>query len=397
MRDGTEEIEAAHGRMKEQARQFAEITGVLSEEEKHSEEKTKTEFQIRSIEIALKETIALIDRFVILPGKSLSILLVFWILQTYLFQKFTYCGYLALRSATPGCGKSRALKIVSYLSNGEPPVTANPTAAVLFRSGRPVTILDEVDKLRNQDKELYGQVLSVLNLGFEAGGCVERSVRTKGDGWTTQLFPVYGPKALAGIEALADTLEDRAFHIQMKRSAKRTPRLNKRKLDSTFKQIRIDFQAFANTHGEALEKIYQCLPDTLGDLEDYDDRYQDIAEPLVVLATFVDENSGGSFASGLLRGLSEASLKRRDSGREKAIKVFLQIARGKLSNALERFISTSELLEAIREEDDLAWIETGKSLSNFLRHFDLTAESNGHARGYRVSRIWLEEWAGRYA
>lgn len=98
----------------------------------------------------LEEIAALLQRFMNLPNPALAMLLAVWISGTYLFERFQYCGYIALRSATPRCGKSRLLKIMSKLMADTPPVTISPTAAVLFRSSRKTLILDEVDKLRNK-------------------------------------------------------------------------------------------------------------------------------------------------------------------------------------------------------------------------------------------------------
>src|SRR4030095_11313923 len=116
---------------------------------------------------------------------------------------------LALRSATPRCGKTRLLRLLALLALDSPSITTTPTAPVLFRSQRKVLILDEVDRLRNADKENFGAVLSILNVGFEKGAVVERTERAKGGNFEVRAFPVYRPVAIAGIESLADTLSDR--------------------------------------------------------------------------------------------------------------------------------------------------------------------------------------------
>ena len=45
-------------------------------------------------------------------------LIAVWIAGTYTFERFRYCGYLALRSATPRCGKSLLLRILSQSPMG---------------------------------------------------------------------------------------------------------------------------------------------------------------------------------------------------------------------------------------------------------------------------------------
>lgn len=146
----------------------------------------------------------MITTYVTLPDTKLAMLIALWVALTYCYQHFQYCGYLALRSATPRCGKSTLLKILCPLVQC-PSITTTPTALVLFRSRRRVLILDEVDRLRNSDKENFSAVLSVLNIGFEKGASVERMEKTNG-AFEVKEFPVYRPVALAGIESLADTL-----------------------------------------------------------------------------------------------------------------------------------------------------------------------------------------------
>src|SRR5579863_2470134 len=52
----------------------------------------------REVHVALRELEELIRKFIALPDPALAVLIAFWILNTYLFSRFSYCGYLALRS-----------------------------------------------------------------------------------------------------------------------------------------------------------------------------------------------------------------------------------------------------------------------------------------------------------
>jgi hypothetical protein len=324
-------------------------------------------------------------------------LLAVWIAGTYNFDRFRYCGYLALRSATPRCGKTLLMRILSQSANGMPSITSMPTPAVLFRGTRPVLLLDEVDKLRNADKEKYGEVLAVLNCGFEKGAVIERCNRKTFD---VESYQVYGPKALAGIEGIADTLADRSFQIQMERSAQRMPRLNLRKLDDLFVQLRVGLQGWTDQYGDQLAEVYDDLPDQLPCLDGFDDRFQDIAEPLVVLATLADTErpEGPAILAQLLNGLNAAAGRREPSGRERQILAFLDIAATKLGEADEVFIRSADLLADCAVIEDLAFIETGRKLAGLLKHFDLCPNFN-HAkteRGYWIKRLWIETWRGRY-
>jgi Fe-S-cluster formation regulator IscX/YfhJ len=347
----------------------------------------------------LDEIAGLIQRFIALPHADLAMLIACWIANTYLFNSFSYCGYLALRSATPRCGKSRLLRLVALLAFGTPPITMNPTAATLFRVTRRVLILDEVDRLKNQDKEKFGDVLAVLNAGFERGGVVERMEKTKGS-WEPKSFPVYGPKALAGIEALADTLSDRAFVIRLQRTGDRMPRLNVRRLEGQAVRIRQDLERWSARHTEDIQGMYEALPDTLPQLAAYDDRFQDIAEPLCVLASFADSERSAepSILERLLKGLEVVAGRREPSGRERELLAFLDFAESRLAGHKEAFVKTGDLLAACAEREDLSRIESARALAGFLRHFDLLPGFNSAKteRGYTITRGWLTDLRARY-
>lgn len=356
------------------------------------------EIEPRPVAVALNEAAELINRHIDLPDKGLSVLIAIWCLGTYCFELFFYCGYLALRSATPRCGKTRLLRLIAALSFGFPPILTSPSAASIFRSSRKVLILDEVDKLRNQDKEAYGKILEILNAGFEKGSATERVERTKGGGFEIKQFNTFGPKALGGIETLADTLSDRTFQIQMVRTPTRRPRLNMRKLEPFFLKIREDFKNFAETKAKDLEGVYDELPDQLPALAEFDDRLQDISEPLMVIAAVIDQYlpEDQRFVPRLVAALKVAAGRREPSGREREFRAFLSALEPRLNGAVELFLSTSEILTICQQREDLSRIETGRTLSGFLKNFDLFPTSTGQKRGYAVTREWFDGWMARY-
>lgn len=349
----------------------------------------------------LDEVAGLIDKFVTLPREGLSVLIACWIASTYTYTRVSYCGYLALRSATPRCGKSRLLQLVALLSQGEPPVTGTPSAALLVRRTRPVMVLDEVDRLRNVDAEGYGEVIAVLNIGYDASGCYERLEPRRGGGWEPRRYEVYGPIAMAGIEALADTLADRAYQVRMQRSTRRMPRLSRRRLAPDAARIRDGLTAWAERHGETITRVYDGLPDEVPDLAGYDDRLQDISEPLVVLATMADAErpTGAPILPRLLAGLRAAAGRREPSNRERELAAMLSMLDDRMpAGAEELWIGSAELLTACAESPDLVRIGSARSLAAVMRHLDLAARQDVTRthRGYAIRRTWLEEWRGRY-
>ena len=339
-----------------------------------------------------------ITRYITLPSDGLAMLIACWIAGTYTYERFEYFGYLAIRSATLRCGKSQLLKLIALLCPGTPPVTTSPTASVLFRNPRKIIILDEIDQLRNQDKDTFGAVMSVLNAGFEKGSVVERMEKGGKDGFQVQPFKMYGPKALAGIEQLADTLADRTFAIVLKRSPTRPPRFRPDRMEDELQGIRQDLASWMHAHGVIIGAAYRNLPDSSPVLEGFDDRFQDIAEPLVVLATLADAEraEGPKILDGLRDGLTAAAISREPSGREEAIHNFLDLADSLVNRHDVKFIPTEELLEECGHCPELSWIQNGSGLAGLLKKFDLKSSSNGRRRGYRIRRSWVDEWRTHY-
>ena len=130
----------------------------------------------------------LVNHYCLLPFRELAMVVACWVLETFCYDEFDFCGYLAPRSPTPRCGKTRLLRLVGQMVKGGPvPITNSPTAAVLYRRTQAVLLVDEVDHLRNRDKDIFGQVIAVFNSGFERGGVVERSV-WNGKDWEVKQF-----------------------------------------------------------------------------------------------------------------------------------------------------------------------------------------------------------------
>jgi hypothetical protein len=349
-----------------------------------------------------------LNHFVSLPQPALAAVVACWIANTYSYEEFRYCGYLALRSVTPQCGKTKLLRLIGAFAIGNPKVTTFPTAAVLYRCGRKVLLIDEVDRLRNQDRDLYGAMLAVLNSGFEEGGTIERNERistsrhgTVTNGFEVRPYSIYGPKAFAGIDALADTLADRTFAIEMVRSPLRTPRLNMRLMDTSLGETRAKLDQWAQTNKEKIQAAYRNLPDELPELISFDDRFQDISEPLVILAALADteRQDRPPILPRLLEGLRVAAGQRAPSGRERRLLRFLEIVKRVLTDGDEEvFIPTASLLEQCQNEVDLAWMENGAVLGRFLGKFDLSPRrsTDGQRRGYLIRRDWLQRWEDAY-
>jgi len=186
------------------------------------------------------------------------------------------------------------------LGSAENPVTKLFPAAIteqrflaecdsLQQNRSSVDCMDELENLRGHDREKYGMVMSILNSGFQAGGKVPRSERVKDGQFEVVFFDVFCPKVLAGINRLVDTLEDRCFQIPMVRKTKNeiVKRFNLKKQNKDLEALREDLKLWAESRRDNIEAIYGKL-DEIEEMAPLDNRFQDISEPLVAIASYAD-------------------------------------------------------------------------------------------------------------
>jgi hypothetical protein len=94
--------------------------------------------------------------------------------------------------------------------------TASITAAALFRSvekWQPCLLIDEADTMFRQNDEIR----TIVNSGFTRLAAV--AVRCNGDNQEPRMYSVWGPKAIAKIGKLPDTIADRAIIVPLRRKA----------------------------------------------------------------------------------------------------------------------------------------------------------------------------------
>src|SRR5208337_716051 len=126
--------------------------------------------------------------------------------------------YLQIASAEKRSGKSRLLEVLELLVN-RPWLTSRTSAAALVRKlneAHPTLLLDESDAAFSGDKEYSEALRGVLNAGHRKGGKVSLCLG-KGCDIKVVDFAVFGPKVIAGIGILPDTVADRAIPVELLR------------------------------------------------------------------------------------------------------------------------------------------------------------------------------------
>ncbi len=166
-----------------------------------------------------------IDRFVFIEHKPVYRLLALWVIQTHCYKQFHYMGYVYAHSLEESSGKTRLLEVLQLLVAFPWPVSGqetSPTPATIFRTADSHTqFFDEVDTWT--DREF---LRGILNAGFKRGGVVTRNEGNGKGQWIPKTFPVYCPRAMAGIgtQILHKTTRSRTFLVGM--VSARYPELN---------------------------------------------------------------------------------------------------------------------------------------------------------------------------
>jgi hypothetical protein len=334
----------------------------------------------------------------------IPMLLAVWVMATYLFKLFRFFGYIILNSPVKGCGKSLVLDILSLACFNATLRLTMPSAAVIFRQvdGDDSTlIIDEAETLGGTDQE-KADLIGLLNAGFQRGAMVPR-MEGKGTDMRIRNFSAFSPKCLAGINKLASTLEDRAFRIVMeKKTAKeKVERFNLRKLDSEVDAIRGDLYVWALKNAETVMEIYDRVDEIPG-LNGLGDRQRDIVEPLLSIALVIDGEGESVGIVETLKSLAFDMARSKDE-RDRAIEAIpaaISVIGNLMNGHTELFISNSALLEEMRKDDALGFLESTKALAGFMKKLEIYCKQRrtgeGVRRGYTFDREQVEDWGRRY-
>lgn len=142
-------------------------------------------------------------------------LIAIWIIGTYFHKEFPSYPYLFF-NAMKGSGKSRLLRLITYLSK-DGCMLNSLTEAVLFRTTGTLGI-DEFEGLNRKGKE---NLTELLNSAYKKGIKVKRMKKVKtfnGEEQQVEEFDVYRPICIANISGMDNVLNDRCITIILNRS-----------------------------------------------------------------------------------------------------------------------------------------------------------------------------------
>ena len=171
----------------------------------------KVDSSILSLNDAYESLLKIYKRYLDLDEKYYPLVAV-WVLGVLQQKVFASFPFLYL-NAMKGSGKTRFLKLTSFIVNGT--YTVNITEAVLFRENTPLFI-DEIENIARKEK---AGLRELLNVAYKRGGVVKRARKVERSGATIiESFDVYRPVCIANIEGVDDVLEDRTIKIPLEKS-----------------------------------------------------------------------------------------------------------------------------------------------------------------------------------
>lgn len=273
--------------------------------------------------------------------------LALWTVLTYCWPAWDALPYIYVGGPMHS-GKTRVFEILARLVF-RPHQSSNLTAPALFRTlhDRGGTLLfDEAERLRQPTPE-QKEILSMLLAGYKRGGQATR-LEPVGDSFRTVAFDVYGPKALACIAGLPETLASRCITIMMFRAGPDSTK-PQRRIDAdpaAWQSLRDELHALTLDHGptwlELAQRSNVCPKGING-------RAYELWQPLLALASWIETEG----ASGLLTLVQQFAMQSIDAAKDDAVPESDELLLELLTEAVrcDQWPTPGELLSQAQERD----------------------------------------------
>jgi putative DNA primase/helicase len=302
-----------------------------------------------------------------------------WTVLTYFTDNVDILPLLLFTSPEKRCGKTLALEISQNLVR-RPLMASNISAAATFRvidKYHPTLLIDEADTFLGQKDELRG----VINSGHRRSSAFV--IRCEGDDSEPREFSTWCPKAIALIGRMADTLEDRAIAIKLRRKSpqERVARFQLHKMGKDLDILRRCIVRFANDNAEAVKHSDPIVPNQLND------RAQDNWRPLLAIADI----AGGEWPE--LARAAALQISGADQFDESVKVMLLQDIHAIFQNQQAGHVASAILCQALGEERPWPEWKNGKritprQLAQLLKPFDIqpkqTRVDSSNIRAYHL-------------
>lgn len=262
-----------------------------------------------------------------------------WCTHTYLLDVLTVSPIAHISAPEKRCGKTVLLSCLGRLA-WRPIQACNISAAATFRAieaWTPTLLVDEADSFLRDNEELRG----VLNSGHTRQSAYV--IRCDGEQNEPKKFSTWAAKAIAGIGRIADTLEDRAIPLRLRRKLPGETVDNLRRAPETqFSMLRAKLLRWTTDHAR---EIGSAAPAPLPGLND---RANDNFEPLLAIA----DAAGGPWPK-LAREAARA-LAGHDDERDAGDELLAAIREAFASKGVDRLPSAA-LIDALCADTEGPW------------------------------------------
>lgn len=330
-------------------------------------------------------------RFVVLARPEAFIAVTLWVAHTHAIEYADATPYLAISSPEKQSGKTRLLECLQLLAHECSGISITPTASTIYRGleAAPGTtlLLDELDAVFRDRSDRYEEVRAVINAGHRRGAAVPRNVPGPKSTWVVKQFPVFGPKALAGIGKLPDTVADRAIPIRMVKRKRSEPieRFHQRAALVEAGPIVADLVA------ALVDRPPSFQADLLAELPD---RTADAWEPLLALA-----HAAGDRWTRRARLAAIVLHARREADDSLGLRLLADAQLVFEAHSADR-ISTADLIEALEADEEGPWADerrplTAHRLARLLAPFEISSKQlrfpTANLKGYERDEF-IDSW-----
>jgi putative DNA primase/helicase len=336
-------------------------------------------------EVLLNEVHATIRRNIILTEHE-TVSATLWVAQTYCTSAFGVAPILGITSPTKRCGKTQFVILISALAH-RALSTSNISPAALFRvmdAYGPTLLIDEADTKFSNGNGSNEELRSILNAGNTRTTALV--FRTGGPDFEVRPFSCYGPKVLAGIGQMPDTIEDRSIKIVLRRKTRmeHVERLRADRIVNDLEWLRCGLAGWCGDRLDRLKSADPDLPEALND------RARDNWRPLIAIANLV----GGSWP---VRARQAAIRLESDSSIDDPGTLLLSDLRALFNRTNSEFLLTETILTDLTSREDRPWLEWGKQgepisavqLARLLKPFGV--KPNQHRDGEDVQRGYFRD------
>ena len=342
----------------------------------------------------LDDIVGTFEHYIVLP-RCAADALALWVLHAWTMNAGDTSPFLVLVSPTKRCGKTSVLIILLYLTPRSE-LASNISASAVFRyveDVSPTLLIDEADSFIKDNEEMRG----ILNSGHtKAAAHVIRNVEVNGE-HKARRFSTWAPKAIATIQSLADTLEDRAVIVQLQRKPRTAEVARLRKRDSSeFAIVRRQAARWAADNFDNLTDPDPAIPQALND------RAADNWRPLPIA-----DMAGGAWPQRAREAACVLSGEGHDSAENVNLLADIRDAFGDAE-----VMRSADLVAELVSDPERPWVEwrhgkplTQKQLGGLLKAFQIksvvvhppgVAPKRGYTRG-QFESLWETYFDGQNA